>query len=193
MRFAVIDTETSGLDPQVHSLLTIGVVVLDLPSGVIVAKTQIAVKEDLIVLDKEAMAVNRIDMTTHGEDALTPTQAADVLSRFLTRHFGGRGLIRFAGHNTAFDLAFLQRLWRLAGPQAPRWPFDFRVLDTVSLGYADILADPDRPNDSPSLDRMLHKFGITMEDSARHTAIGDALATARLLTELVNKGRTGCL
>lgn len=185
MRFVVLDTETTGLDPQKHSLLTIGLVVVDFPSGIVVDDLHIPVREDMMLLDPQAMEVNGIDLATHSENSFTVTEAVGIIANFLGKHFPGKGKIRLAGHNVDFDISFLKRLWRLASANAPEWPFDYRTLDTASLGYAEILGDPDRPNDTPSLDKMLHKYGITIEKQDRHTALGDAKATAHLIAAML--------
>ncbi|HHW64842.1 MAG TPA: DNA polymerase III subunit epsilon, partial [Rhodocyclaceae bacterium] len=65
--------------------------------------------------------------------------------------------------------------------------FDHPILDTVLLS-AVVFGQ----GEAHSLDALAHRLGITIPEEARHTAIGDAVATAdaflRLLPMLKAKG-----
>ena len=75
------------------------------------------------------------------------------------------------GHQVAFDLGFL----RAAGP-VPAGAQAGAVLDTMLLAA---VLDPD-PEARVGLDAVCERFGVPVV--GRHTALGDALATAELLT-----------
>ncbi len=78
-------------------------------------------------------------------------------------------------HNAAFDMAFLAK-----GQAAARVQFDNVVLDTVLLAASLQGVDSDL-----TLDALAARFGITIAEQDRHTARGDALATAHVFANLV--------
>ena len=100
----------------------------------------------------------------------------------------GRGFHRFAegavliAHNAPFDMQFLRRHEAAMGVR-----FDHPILDTVLLS-AVVYGQAE----THSLDALTHRLGITIPEEARHTAIGDTVATAdaflKLLPMLTGRG-----
>ncbi len=78
-------------------------------------------------------------------------------------------------HNAPFDMAFVRRHESDAGCR-----FDHPILDTVLLS-AVLYGEAE----SHSLDALAHRLGITIAEEARHTAIGDAIATADALLKII--------
>jgi DNA polymerase-3 subunit epsilon len=78
-------------------------------------------------------------------------------------------------HNAPFDMEFLRRLEGQLGLS-----FDMPVLDTVLLS-----AVVYGQHEVHSLDALTHRLGITIPEEARHTAIGDTIATADAFLKLV--------
>jgi DNA polymerase-3 subunit epsilon len=76
-------------------------------------------------------------------------------------------------HNAAFDIAFLRQA------EGSGVTFDQPVLDTLLLSA--VLHDhaPDH-----TLDAIAQRFGVPLVD--RHTALGDALVTARVLLRMLD-------
>jgi len=182
-RLLVIDTETGGLDPEQFSLLSIGLVVWD--EGELGGEDEFFVSEPDLRCDPEAMAVNAIDTDLIRRVGLTPEQAVTRLERFLDSQFPSPAIARVSvvGHNVHFDLAFIRRLYRIAGrPIGPR--FSHRFIDTAGILQFLILAGrlPEGVSDSTSAFRH---FGIEFAQGERHSALADARATARLLTKLL--------
>jgi DNA polymerase III subunit epsilon len=93
----------------------------------------------------------------------------------------GRAFHRFAtgavliAHNAPFDMRFLKRHEAAIGAA-----FDHPILDTVLLS-AVVFGQ----SETHSLDALTHRLGITIPDEARHTAIGDTLATADAFLKLM--------
>ncbi|KFE36679.1 3'-5' exonuclease [Thioclava atlantica] len=102
----------------------------------------------------------------------------------------GRRFHRFAegavlvAHNAPFDMEFLHRKEPAIGAR-----FDHPILDTVLLS-AVVFGQSERH----TLDALTHRLGITIPEEARHTAIGDTVATAdaflKLLPALQARGLT---
>jgi DNA polymerase III subunit epsilon len=78
-------------------------------------------------------------------------------------------------HNAPFDMEFLRRQESRIGLS-----FNMPVLDTVLLS-----AVVYGQHEVHSLDALTHRLGITIPEEARHTAIGDTVATADAFLKLV--------
>jgi DNA polymerase-3 subunit epsilon len=77
-------------------------------------------------------------------------------------------------HNAPFDLAFLKR------EQSETLQFNHPVLDTVLLS-AIIYGQ----TNSHTLDALAERLNVQIEKKARHTALGDAIATADIFLKLL--------
>jgi DNA polymerase III epsilon subunit family exonuclease len=161
-RLAVLDTETTGLDPgQGHGLVEVACVMLD--DGEI-GETWSTLVNPGRPIPPDAAAVHGIT-DRMVQEAPGPTAVATELER----RCAGLPLVF---HNAAFDLPFLAALMRRGG----RPPLLHAVVDT--LGLARGLFD----QGGNSLGALAARFGLPAE--TRHRALGDALTTARLLQVL---------
>lgn len=188
-RYIVLDTESGGLDPQVHSLLSVGAVVWE--DGRILDETEILVLEDPIIVTAKALEVNRINLVEHAKVALPPWKALSNLRLdFHAKHFCDTQAVIVA-HNAEHDVGFMRRLFRLGDPERRHEPYDahfsHRKLDTAGiLRYLHLVGRV--PESAISSDGWIEHFGIKVPREERHTALGDARATAQLLTKLVDMG-----
>lgn len=185
-RILVIDTETGGTDPRRHSLLSIAGVVWN--AGEIGPSIALEVVEPIVVTDPEALAINRIDLQHHQATGMPSALAAARLEAFVRKAFAdelrkGERVV-LAGHNVGFDVGFLKRLWEMSALDYDAL-FSHRVLDLASVVRFLHLADlVDTPNASSS--EAFAFFGVEPEEARRHTALGDAAATAALLNALLS-------
>ncbi len=166
--FVAFDLETTGLDPDHDEIVQIGAVRI---LGDRLLRGEIF--DQLVDPERPIPATStRFHGITDSmvEDAPPP---AIALARFKT--FVGEATL--VAHNAAFDLAFLRRKEEVAGVR-----FDNPVLDTLLLSA---LLDPEIGDHS--LDAAAARHGITVR--ARHTALGDAVATAELFLALVPRLR----
>lgn len=166
-RWVVLDTETTGLDPQRDRLLSVGAVAVD-AAGICVADSFEAVLCTTGVGTADNIVVHGIghDAQRHG----APVAAAlTAFSEFV-------GDAPCVGFHVEFDRAVLARAFAEAGtgPLPSRW------LDLEPL--AATLAALPPTTQARSLDDWLGVFAIDAAD--RHNAAGDALATALLLLQL---------
>lgn len=177
-----IDTETGGLDPRKHSLLSVGLVVGDAQG--VANSLEILIRHEPYVVSAGGMKVNRIDLVAHAAAALEPDMALGVMNVFLDQHFPHLCKpIILAGHNVGFDQAFLGAFLDGMGHHLePR--FSHRVVDTHSLAAA--LRDAGKlPIENLSSTALFDHFGILVPEDKRHTALGDALGTFELYWKLV--------
>lgn len=178
--YLFLDTETGGLDPRSHSLLSLGLVVGD-ASGVL-DSAEILIKHEPYVVTGGGMKVNRIDLVKHHEVALSPSDALGSMDEFLNRHFDERTRVTLVGHNIGFDQAFLSQFLLTLG-RDPEAKFHHRVIDTHSIASA--LRDAGKLGlPRLSSDSLFEHFAIHVPDEKRHTALGDSLATFELYWKL---------
>jgi DNA polymerase-3 subunit epsilon len=171
VRFVVVDTETSGLDPRLDRIVTIGAV------GVLNGE---------IVLEDRFASLVRVDdpgaVTVHGvtpADTRRGVDERDALEAFLAYVADGVIVGHHIGHDLAtFDAAY-ERHWgaRLLN----------RSLDTMDLTLwleRDGAFAGQPPFREFTLDALCERFGVIPHD--RHTATGDAFLTAQVLLRLLS-------
>lgn len=187
-KLLVIDTETGGLDPDKYSILTLGAVVWHDDPSIKRETFEVEIAEVPIVAEPGALAVNGIDVTRLSREGKNPLVAVSMFHNFVKRHFPEDGQIALAGHNVDFDVRFVKRLFRLAGCESTYTKtFSHRVLDTAGIGRFLVLARRLKLESSSS-DALFTFFGIQPEK--RHSALGDAWATANLLDCLIEVAKS---
>lgn len=182
-RLLVIDCETGGLNCVEHSVLSLGAVIWN--DGSIDAKFQVVIREPQISTTLEALRINGLTHEIIENEGVSTLTAVQSLQNFLLAN-DLRPRITLVGHNVAFDVGFLKRLYRLAGvtdKEYGKW-FSHRVLCTQTLALA--LETVERCDfKSTSLNALCRYFKIKIRDEdtyGRHDALEDATAAARLLT-----------
>lgn len=161
----VLDTETTGLDPRKARLLQIG--------AVRIQRGNLDADQRFVKLINPGALIPKASVAVHG---ITDAMVADapkfpaVIQDF--EAFVGNSFV--IGHAIAYDLTVLQREYSLAGQS---WPnirgLDVRLLARIA---APSLADH-------GLDRLCAWLGIEIVD--RHSALGDAIATAKVFLALL--------
>ena len=99
--------------------------------------------------------------------------------------------VMLCGHNVDFDKQFLRRLYREAG-EVFQDDFSNKTLDTVAI-FQFFMAAGLVPPGKASGDRMFASMGIPVPDAHRHTALGDAWATALSLSRMAQSVKRGQL
>lgn len=164
--YVVFDTETTGLTPSKDEIVQIAAVRL--------VNGRRVRREVFDTLVDPQRSIPQSSTEVHGitEDMVkgAPT-IAEAGKRF---HDFARGAVLIA-HNAPFDMEFLRRHEEDIGAS-----FDHPVLDTVLLSavvYGQL--------EQHSLDALTARLGITIPEEARHTAIGDTVATADAFLKLI--------
>jgi DNA polymerase-3 subunit epsilon len=169
-RWIVVDVETSGMDSASDSLIAVGAVAMHEDGHVLPG-------DSLEIVIRQDQASSRENILVHGlgvEAQLTgvdPPRAIGIFTEFA----GTAPIIAF---HAPFDRAFLARMIRFYVNQ----PFDNPWLDLAELAPALYPA-----LHLKSLDEWLARFGIPV--AARHSAAGDAFATALLASRLLPEAR----
>ncbi|HEY6899765.1 MAG TPA: 3'-5' exonuclease [Puia sp.] len=174
-----IDTETGGIDPASHSLLSLALVVWK--EMEIVASLEILIDDGRLNVTERALEINHIDLEEHKRKAVPPATAIKRLDKFLNTHFPKEEKITLGGHNITFDVNFLNAFLTRNGYDFGS-RFSHRYVDTSSILFYLYLTKKLKRRLTASQDAFDY-FGIAV--AGRHTALGDAIATAQLFTNLV--------
>jgi DNA polymerase-3 subunit epsilon len=167
LTFVVLDIETTGLRPEEDRLVSLAAVRV---RGGVVREG-----EAFDALVNPGRPIPAASTHFHGVTTAMVAEApppAVVLPAFLAWASGGV----LAGHEVWFDLACLAAEARRLGLPAPA--ASGAVLDTRLLSAAVHGAES-----SHDLDAVAGRLGIPLE--GRHSALGDALITARILARLL--------
>jgi len=170
VRFVVLDSETTGLNPRVDRIITIG--------AVAVRNSEIVFEDSFDALIK--MERNTEAVTVHGvtrDESLKGVDEAVALERFLEYLEDGVIVGHHIGHDIATLDVALERQWGIH--------LSIRSLDTMDLTLhleRDGAFSGRPPIRQFTLDGLCAMFGVIPHD--RHTASGDAFITAQVFLRL---------
>lgn len=179
-RLLFIDTETGGLDPGKHSLLSLALVIWE--DTEIIDSQELLINDGVLSVTQDALSVNRIDLEKHKQSAISSSQAIEKIFLFTGKYFTQHTKITLAGHNVHFDADFLKSFLSKNNKDFRSF-FSHRIIDTSSILYYLYLAGHIKHR-AVSSDEAFDLFGIKVE--GRHTALGDAIATAKLFSRLLD-------
>ncbi len=180
-RLLFVDTETGGLDPNKHSLLSIGFVVWDAIDGELFSDEYYVYSENYCVT-KTAARLNHYDANHQQVSSHKPEYVVENLIGLRCRYFSEYSAIPLAGHNIAFDIQFIKKIFSACGRSYEKL-FSHRLVDTYSI--IKYLADCQLlPDSITSSAKAFKYFDICV--SGRHTALGDARATMQLYSKLIS-------
>lgn len=173
MKEIVLDTETTGMDPNDgHRIIEIGCVELDnhVPTG---RHLQIYINPEREI-PPEATAVHGIT-----DDFVKDKPVfSQVYTEFMDFIQGGKLVI----HNAEFDMKFIN--WELAqvGHKAIPWP---NVIDTLGMARRKF------PGSPANLDALCRRFGVDNTERTYHGALLDSELLAEVYLELLGGRQHG--
>lgn len=200
-KLVYLDTETTGLDPDLHDVWEIAVITED---G---REYAWQIKPDLTHADPRALEVGGY-YTRHfsvteahpcppGTSVITQHWTTEEIGDVETAETVAQQVAEFlassvvVGSNPAFDQAFLTRWLRKHGQV---WAAHYRTVDVITMGAGALHersvlpAEPGDPHDVPySSTGISRAFGVDPDNHDRHTALGDA-RWARDLYQAIAKG-----
>lgn len=179
-RYVFIDTETGGIIPGKHSLLSIGIVIWEKDYGII-DKKEFYVKNNTYVITKEAQKINKFDRIQHEAIAEDPNVIIESLITFIGKYFPKNTFFPLAGHNIQFDINFLKAFLSEHNRSFNQY-FSHRAIDTYSIYKALVLSGKISDNINSSHDAFAY-FNISVAN--RHNALDDCIATVELFEKML--------
>ncbi|NBB71733.1 MAG: hypothetical protein GVY33_15645 [Alphaproteobacteria bacterium] len=167
LTYVVFDTETTGLEPQGDDeIISIG--------AVRIVNARVLTGESFDRFVHPGRRIPPASTRVHGisDDQVKTAPPLDAVVPDFHAYVGDAVLV---AHNAAFDMSFLSKHQRRLG-----LAFSQPVLDTVLLA-AHVLG----PGERLTLDALVERFEIELPAHERHTALGDARATAYVFLRLI--------
>ncbi|MFA5750774.1 MAG: 3'-5' exonuclease [Candidatus Paceibacterota bacterium] len=172
-----IDIETTGLNPDIHEIISIGGVLVKQnwlekkPSFEKIDEFEIKIKPERIEdADRTALKVNKYD-PADWVFAYTLKEAMNLFSEKTKDTI-------MVSHNIAFDHPFIEKALRITGLENK---MHFHKLDTISIAFAKLHGNQDI--DRFSLRNLGDYFNIKNKNA--HTALSDAHTTYLLYKKLM--------
>lgn len=175
-RIAVIDVETTGLNPVKHEILEIGCLIAERQDD-----------GDFKVLKEFECKVkpNRIEDAEEGALRVNGYNEADwmfahtIEEALKELNEVAKGAVMVA-HNLCFDHAFIDNAYRATGIESA---MHYQKIDTLTYAVAKLDGDPDLSN--WSLRALCEYYGVLNEKA--HTAMADVRATYEVFRRMVGK------
>ncbi len=178
-KLAFIDVETTGLNPDKHEVIQIGVVLVaqnwndkNNSSFEIIEEIELKIKPERIA-DAEPIAL-KINGYNPAEWIFGYT-LGEAMQIFAKKTEGSI----MVAHNVAFDFGFIEKAFRATGIENK---MHYHKLDTISIAFAKLhrIGDVDRF----SLQYLCDYFGV--ENKKAHSALPDARATFEVYKKLMS-------
>ncbi|WP_300016491.1 PolC-type DNA polymerase III [uncultured Roseobacter sp.] len=164
--FVPFDTETTGLSVEKDAIVQLG--------AVRVLNGRIVEGEVLDTYVNPGRAIPPASTKIHGVTDADVAAAPDIGTAGRSFHHFARDAVLVA-HNAPFDIGLLRRF---QSDMEVEW--NHPVLDTVLLSAVVF-----GTNEEHSLDALCDRLAVTLPAHLRHTALGDAQATAQALVKLL--------
>ncbi|EEX14503.1 DNA polymerase III, epsilon subunit [Citreicella sp. SE45] len=166
LSYTVFDTETTGLLPHKDEVVQIG--------AVRVLNGRIVPGEVLDLLVDPGIPIPASSSRVHKVTDAMVAGKPDIGEAGRRFHRFAKGSVIVA-HNAPFDMAFLRRHRDRMGVE-----WDHPILDTVLLSAVLFGA-----SETHTLDALCQRLGVEIPQALRHTALGDANATAQVLVMML--------
>lgn len=166
LTFAVFDTETTGLLPHKDQVVQLG--------ALRVLNGRIITEEALDLLVDPGRPIPAAATRVHGITDAMVAGAPNIDTAARQFHHFARDAVIVA-HNAPFDMAFLRR-----EEKRLKLTWDHPILDTVLLSA--VLFGASVPH---TLDALCARLDVCLPGALRHTALGDARATAEVLCRML--------
>ena len=174
--FAFMDCEFGGLDPELHDITEVAVVLTDYRLA------ELKSAEWKIRPRPERVTPEAARISGYTEEGWRESlHVRDALSEFAALMPDDRTVVP-AGQNVRMDVMFLERAYRNCGLP---YPFDYHVIDLATLFYTwSLLAGERVP--ALSLRQAAVNAGL-LEGNVPHRAMGDARLTLETLRYYVGR------
>lgn len=179
--FCAFDTETSGLKPRFHEIISFSGVILNKELQVLSHLTVHAHPDHIERLEKGAQKVN--GYTREGWDAKGAV-TQEAMQRKVQDFLTGHKFLYPIGHNIKFDRDFLEPF---IGEKFYGKVFSYHSLDTIGLALFCDLFMHNQQNNMYGLKPLCVRYSIPLENE--HDAKSDIKATIKIFEYLLAAAR----
>ena len=174
-----VDVETTGVDPHLHGLISIGAILWQDPEQWFYGEAR---PSDGVEITDGALNVNGF---TYEQLAELPMDMPTMLLQFFTWVRAQPEPWILAGHNAQFDLKFLQKESDRCGFDPRDFPFAYHTIDLHTVAQTDYFRTKGfwYPDTMPAW-KIFEKLGIPNEPKPHHGlngALWEMEALGRLL------------
>jgi len=174
--FAFLDCEFGGLDPELHDITEVGVVLTDYRLA------ELACGEWKIRPRPERVSPEAAKISGYTEEGWRDARPVREALEEIAALFPKDRVVVPAGQNVRMDVMFLERAYRNC--EIP-YPFDYHVIDLATLFYTwSLLAGVQAP--ALSLRQAATNAGL-LEGNVPHRAMGDARLTLETFRHYVGR------
>ena len=175
--FAFLDCEFGGLDPELHDITEIAVIVTDYRLAELAEKEwKVTARAERVT--PQAAEISGYDAEVWAQQSVPLKQALSELTAMLPR----QTTVVPAGQNVRMDVQFLERGYKSC--ELP-WPFDYHVIDLATLFYAWSLVEGETVN-ALSLRQAATTAGLA-DGSVPHRALADTRLTLETFRHYVGR------
>jgi oligoribonuclease (3'-5' exoribonuclease) len=175
--FAWLDCEFGGLDPDLHDITEVAIIVTDYRLAELGSREwKVRARPERI--SAEAAELQGYDAAVWAAEALPVRQVLTEIAAFLPK---GPKVVP-AGQNVRMDVIFLERAFRACGIP---FPFDYHVIDLATLYYAWSLVAGETAQ-ALSLRQAATAAGLVSGPVA-HRALADARLTLETFRHYVGR------
>jgi DNA polymerase III epsilon subunit-like protein len=175
--FAFLDCEFGGLDPELHDITEIAVILTDYRL-VELASWERKVSARPHRITPEAAALSGYDAAVWAAEARPVREVLTELAALLPKD----KVVVPAGQNVRMDVQFLEKAYRACGIA---WPFDYHVIDLATLYYAWSLVAGETVS-ALSLRQAATTAGL-VDGAVPHRAAADARLTLETFRHYVGR------
>lgn len=178
----VLDVEGTGLDPEKHSIVSIGALDLDDPTNQFYEECQVW---DGAAIEDEALAINgfaREEITGQGSGKQTE---AELIASFVAWALDRPRDRTLAAQNVTFDRLFVEAACKRAGIECP---FAHRTIDVHTLVWLHMVLNGKEPplqnaHSGINLGSALRYVGLP-EEPTPHNALTGAFCHAEVIARI---------
>jgi DNA polymerase III epsilon subunit-like protein len=175
-----VDTETTSLDPHTRAVWEVGLIRRE-PNGT-EKRREFQVEltnREFVLADSQSLEIGNYDERYDPVEAISKRSAAAIIAEFTD----GAHLV---GMCPDFDAHGLRLILQAAGLE-PKWYYQLIDVDTFAQGVFLAKNDAEKYSNWPvNTDGICEELGVTIDESVRHTAMGDAEWTKDMFDAVVN-------
>lgn len=189
--YIVLDTETGGLDEKKNPITEIGLQVLDTKKLTVIDTWQTYVKPyEKLFIDPKALAATQLSMEDI-ETGLDYRVAAKELAKVFIKHTSGSRSLKkpiLIGHNTQFDIKFLEQLYKFLDKDLYEY-IDKYFVCTMKQQQNIELSSRNFEKTRFTLTACCERMGVKLHSA--HGAMADVEATKKLFIKQTKIARSG--